>query len=260
MRLAGCILAAFGGCVLAGCPAPITPEGRKWLQAAQAAYVRGDDEQAIASSTRFLELHAGIQEAGEAYYLRGLSHARTGRVGAAKADLASALRTTRREDVKALAHAKLGDLAWSARDFEGARTHYEAVLQHTAPGAPPADQAMYRLGCVLQRLGRWRRADHHFDRLIHFFDGSELARRAKTRVRAERWSIQVAAVTDATAATRVREDLRRAGLTSRVDLGLRRDRMHRLVRVGSFATYEAALPELARVRAVCPGAYVVPAR
>jgi tetratricopeptide (TPR) repeat protein len=243
-----------------GCDGALTPEAARWLQAANAAYVRGDDAAAVDEATRFLQLHAGVQEAGEAYYVRGLAHCRAGDLQAARSDLAAAAKATRRKDLAAMAHAKLGDMAYRSGDLEEAEKRYRAALDAGEPEEPPADEAMYRLGCVLQHDGRWGDADAEFDRLMHFFPRSPLSRLAKLRVRARRWSVQAAALRTVTAAAASQRRLHRAGLSSRVDLELRNGRMMRLVRVGSYQSQAEAAADLARVQAVFPDAYTVPAR
>jgi tetratricopeptide (TPR) repeat protein len=250
----------LGAGFLIGCDGAISPEGRKLLLAAGAAYQRGDDPQTIQSASRFLQIHPRCQEAGEAYYLRGLARSRSIAPEAGKDDLTGALRFTRRKDLTALVHAKLGELAFTAGQMPQAETHYRAVLQNARPGASPSDEAMYRLGCILQQQGRWREADAHFDRMIHLFDGTELAKRAAQRVRATRWSIQVGAFRTADAARALEQKLRAAGLNVRVDPDTRGQELVRLVRVGSYRTHDAAGGDLAKVQAIRPDAFLVPAR
>ncbi len=254
------ILGPLCAAVFAGCDAPMSPEGEKWLRAADAAYRAGDDAKAIDSASRFLQLHPGIQEAGEAYYFRGLARCRSGQTEAGRQDLAAAVAATRRKDLAALAHTKLGELAYAGGDLDEAASRYEAALAQTPPDAPPADQAMYRLGCIRQRQGRWREADSHFDQLMHFFEGTALQERAKQRVRSQRWSVQAAAAATSVAAETAQAKLREAGLSPRVDLELRGGRLLRLVRVGSYRLYEDGAADLAKVRRAFPDAYLTPAR
>ena len=260
MRLRICRVLSLLCIAAAGCSGALSPEAAKWLRDANDAYARGDDATAIGESTKFLQLHAGRQEAGEAYYIRGLANCRRGNATPARQDLAAAVRATRRKDLTAMAEAKLGDMAYRSGQWPRAEQHYRRALDAGAPDAPPADEATYRLGALLQREGRWRDADAQFDRLLHFFPDSPLARLATDRVRAQRWSIQAAALAKASAANETQATLRRAGMPSRVDLALRGDRMLRLVRVGSYQSYDAALADLAKVRKFFADAYIAPAR
>ena len=252
--------------LLSGCQGAISPEGRRLLATADAAYRRGDDAAAIQASSRFLQVHPRLEEAGEAHYLRGVSRLRSKDAVGGKADLLAAVKLAKRQDLLALAHVKLGELAYGADDMPQAESHYRSALEQARPGAPPADEAMYRLGCVLQRLGRWGEADQHFDRLIYLFEGTEAAKRAQGRVRAVRWSVQAGAFEKGStaAAERLSADLNRTGLfgKTRVDVELRQGRLMRLVRVGSYQTYDAARadPLFEKVRAIRPDAFITAAR
>lgn len=261
MRIAnGSVLILALAAPLAGCGGAVGPEGKGLLLAASGAYQRGDNPAAVRASSRFLQIHPKAEEAGEAHYIRGLAQLRQGALTEARGDLFASLRFARRKDLIALVHAKLGLLAYDAGDMARAETEYRAVLPNTRAGAPPADEAMYRLGCILQRQGRWRDADRFFDKVIHLFDGAELAERSAVRVRAVRWSIQASAYAAAAPAEDLKNRLARAGLSARIDLELREARMLRLVRVGSYQKYAQAQADLPRVKAICPDAFVAAAR
>jgi len=251
--------AMWAGCWAAGGCA-VGPEGRQALQSADAAYLRGDDETTIRQAGRFLALHPRLPEAAEAYYLRGLALCRQGRDAEAKADLTAAVAASKRDDLTAQAHARLGEMAYAAGDWPEARKHYEAVLKYGRGGAPPCDQAMYRLGCLFQQEGRWRDADVVFRRLRHLFDKTELARRAQARVGAKFWSVQAGAFTSAETADALCGRLAQAGLPARVDLALRDGKLMRLVRVGEYPTYDAAAGAVAQVRRIEPEAFATPAQ
>lgn len=261
MRMASAVVlgAAWVG-VLGGCNGPAGPEGRKLLLEANSAYRRGDDASAVRACSKFLQLHPRAEEAGEAHYVRGLARLRQDDVAAARSDLAEAVRIAKRRDLVALAHAKLGELAYNAGNLALAEAHYRAVLPSTPAGASPADEAMYRLGCILQHRGGWREADQFFLKVIHFFDDTELAKRSAARVHAARWSIQVGAYAAAAVAEDARRQLARAGLAARVDREVREGRMLRLVRVGSYPTYARAQADLPKVKALRRDAFVTPAR
>ncbi len=261
MRIASAIVWLAGAAALAGgCAGTVSPEGKKLLLAANSAYQSGDDAAAAQAASRFLQMHPQAEEAGEAHYIRGMSELRQGQEAAGRADLLSALRFAKRKDLIALAHAKLGELAYDAGNMAQAETQYRAVLPNTPAGAPPADEAMYRLGCILQRQGRWGEADRFFDKVIHLFDGTELAKRSAIRIRATHWSVQVGAFATPAPAEELRARLARTGLPARIDLELREGQMLRLVRVGSYRTYSQAEAELPKVQAIRRDAFVTAAR
>jgi tetratricopeptide (TPR) repeat protein len=260
MRKETGLLALAAAFVLAGCNGAVSDAGRRWLETADAAYRRGDDAEAIRAAGEFLELHPRIQESGEALYIRGLALRRGGDTEAARADLEAAAELTRRPDLLARIHLALGEIAFQDARMPAAESHYRQVLELTPAAAPPADQALYRLGAALQWQGKWSEADYYFTRLRHFFDGTELARRAGDRIRARQWSIQAGAFAKSEPALRQRRRLSRAGLPARIDTDLRDGRLLRLVRVGAWPDYSAARARLAEVRAVVPGAYATVAR
>lgn len=260
MRRACVALTMVWASLSGGCAGAVSPEGRRLLADANQAYQRNDDPRAIAAAGQFLQMHPRIEEAGEAYYLRGLARIRSGQAASGEADLTEALKTTRRKDLTGLIHAALGEQAYRRGDLTTAESHYQGVLANAPAGASPSDQALYRLGVIAQRQGRWREADLHFYRLVHLFDGTELAKLASERVQSIRWSIQVAALTNASAAETMVGQLRAQGLDARQDRQLRDGKMMRLVRVGSYATFEAAEADLPKARETRSDAFVVPAR
>jgi len=245
-------------CAAAGCA--ISPEGRRILQSADAAYRRGDDARTVLEATRFLAMHPHVPEAAEAYYLRGMARCRQGRATEARADLTAAVAASKRDDLTAQAHARLGEMDYKVGNWPEARKHYEAVLKFGRAGAAPCDQALYRLGCMLQHSGMWREADLKFRRLRYLFRDTELSRRAKTRVGAKFWSVQAGAFTSAASAQAMCEKLSAARLAAHVDLVLRQGRPMRVVRVGAYPTYEAARPALVQVRRIEPQAFLTPAQ
>ena len=244
----------------AGCNITVSPEATRYLQAADAAFRHGDDPAAIEAGSRFIQMHPRLEETGEAYYIRGLARCRAGQVNAGKNDLRTALTLTKREDLIALVHCRLGDLAYQADEMTESEKHYRTAIKHVRPGAPPADEAMYRMGCILQRQGRWREADLFFSRVVHFFDGAPLADRSADHAHAVRWSIQAAAMSELASARQLQHRLRHAGLNARTDLELRSGRVMRLVRVGSYHTYGQAQADLGKVRTIVSDAFITSAR
>ena len=271
MRTACAALCLAAIVLLAGCPATVGPEGRKQLLDSQAAYQRGDDAGAIETSSAFIKQYPTTEEAGEAYYVRGMARIRPNQRAAGKPaidssallagkqDFQAALGLTKRKDLLCGANLALGNLAYDDGDMRSAEQHYKAVLDNTAAGAAPADQALYRLGCALQRVGRWREADHYFARLSQLFDKTELSRRAELRMNATRWSVQAGAFVTKEAAEDMQRKLAAAGLQPRVDLEKRGEQIMHLVRVGNFPTFDPAQAELPRVQALVKDAFVTPA-
>ncbi len=268
MRVFATLMTFLSGVAfLGGCNAAISPEARGYLRAADTSFRRGDDRAAIEAGSRVIRMHPQAEETSEAYYIRGLARCRIGLakrrkelVRAGKNDLLTALKLARRKDLIARVHCRLGDLDYQSGDLDASGGHYRAVLRHTPAGAKPADEAMYRLGCILQRQGRWGDADLMFNKVAHLFDDTPLAARAEERVYAVRWSIQAGAMSNVAVAKKLRQRLRSAGLDARIDLELRNKRTVRLVRVGSWRTYGQAQANLGKVKRIVSDAFITPAR
>jgi tetratricopeptide (TPR) repeat protein len=254
LTLAAACLAALAGCNLP------SPEARQWLKDSSAAAAAGDNDRAIQLSSRFLQEYPKLEESAEAYYIRGLARSRTDQRAPARDDLEAALKLTKRKDLLALAHMELGSMAYQADDVPGSESHFRAVLVNLPPAQSPADQAAYRLARVLQRQGRWNDADLFFDRVIYLFPQGELARLARTQVRATHWAIQAGAYADPTQAQNTQRRLSQAGLSAQVDKEMRDDSLMYLVRVGSFATLEAGQSDLEKVKRLCRDAFMTAAR
>ncbi len=244
----------------AGCNTAISPEAKGYLRSADTAFRRGDDQVAIKATSQFIRMYPRLEEAGEAYYIRGLARCREEQISAGKDDLRIALTLTKRKDLVALVHCRLGDMSYQSGEMAASEKHYRTALENVRPGAPPADEAMYRLGCILQREGRWREADLFFSKVVHFFEGTALAGRAADHSHAVQWSIQAAAMSEVASAKHLQGRLRHAGLNARTDLELKSGRVMRLVRVGSYRTYGQAQADLRRVRRIVSDAFITSAR
>ena len=246
----------FFAVALAGCTQPLTPEGRRLLQSAQQAYQARHDDQVIQAADRLLADYPRAAEADEAMYWRGLARYRRGETAAAGADLSQALRMTRRKDLAGLAHKALGDLAFDAGEPGQAEEHYRQAIEDLPTGKGPQDEVLYRHGQSLQRLGRWTDADLEFSRLIHRFEGTELANRSARLIHAQAWTVQAAALQSRTQARQRADELIRRGVKAFV-LGLILEGQPvYAVQVGRFESYPAAAATLAKVQEAAPDAFV----
>lgn len=229
MRALACWGIAVAVAMLAGCNGAISPEGVRLLQSSDQAYRRGDDQAAIEAAGRFIDTYPRREESAEAYYIRALALKRLGKMDAAKADLTSAVGLSRDKDLQSRSCLALGEIAYAQGDMPAAEAEYRKVLELSPAAAPPCDQALYRLGSVLQRTGRWREADLCFSRLVNLFEGSDLARRASMRWRATKWSIQAGAFEEVEKARRAEQTLAGAGLAARIDTDLRDGKLVRQI-------------------------------
>jgi TolA-binding protein len=246
--------------MVGGCVGAIPAADAKVLTDANAAYQGGDDKSAVQLSAQFIQMHPQAPEAAEAYYIRGLARLRMGLTPDARDDFNAALGLTKRADLTAQIHLALADMSYKANDMATASTHYQAALAGIPQGQEPADRGAFYLGCALQRLGQWPDADVMFHRVMHFFESGSLAKLAEDRAGATKWSIQAGAYDNAAAADELVAKLKATGISARQDRQARGGKLLRLVRVGSFPTYDAAAAELPKVAAACQEAFLVPAR
>ncbi|MFW6133904.1 MAG: tetratricopeptide repeat protein, partial [Planctomycetota bacterium] len=171
------MLALACAAAVSGCAHELPPEALELLDSGRVACQNGQYAAAVERMDRFLAAHEDADRAGEAYYYRGLARYRLGRYEVARADLDTALDEADDERVALAARVALGDLAYDTGDIAQAERRYREAADQIDPGEPLADHVRYRLGCVLQRQGRWEEAALHFRRVVHYFTDSELARR-----------------------------------------------------------------------------------
>jgi tetratricopeptide (TPR) repeat protein len=243
-----------------GCQGQLSPQARQCLQDAYTASAAGDNRAVIADTDVFLHMDDRARRADEAYYLRGLARYGLGDRAGAQADLSEALGRTQMKELRAKSAAALGDLAWDADEMQTAERMYGLALNNLQKDQKPADHAHYRLGCVLQRLGRWEEADDHFNKVVYFFSGSKLAERAGRRLNARDWTIQVAAFEGKSRAEAVVRELRDRNLPAVAQPIVAEGRLTFVVQVGHYPTYEQATASLGAVRQHKPDAYVIPTR
>jgi len=243
-----------------GCQEQLSPQAKLTLQNAYAASAAGDNRAVINHTDVFLHQNDRSPRADEAYYLRGLAKYGLGDLAGAQVDLSEALGRTQIQELRAKTAVALGDLAWDSDDMQTAERMYGLALANLAKDQKPADHAHYRLGCVLQRLGRWEDADVQFNRVIYFFNGSELAIRAGRRLNARDWTIQVGAFEGKSRAEAVVADLKGKNLPATIQSIVTQGRLTFVVQVGNYPTYEQAAAALGGVRHYKPDAYVIPTR
>ena len=246
--------------MIIGCNPKISAEGRRYLQAADKAFRRHDDPSAIEACTRFIKMYPHAEQTGEAYYIRGLARTRLGKTLQGKEDFIKALELTKRKDLIALAHCRLGELAYRANQMDEAMTHYKSALKVIPQGASPADEAMYMLGCILQRKSKWAEADVYFNRVIYLFGDSPFAKRASQRVHARGWAVQAGALSRIETARFLEKKLRQKGLPARMDVDLKDGKLLYVVYIGSYKFYNKAQRELHRVRRIVSDAFITPVR
>ncbi len=245
---------------LAGCQGALSPQAEQLLQSGYAASSRADHQAVVAKMDAFIAQNDRSRRADEAHYLRGLAKYGLEDRAGARADLAEAVRRTDHDELKGKAYLALADLDWDGGDMAGAENAYREALANLSERQPPADHAYYRLGCVLQRQGRWEQADIQFSRVLFLLGDSELAQRARRRIHSTAWTIQVAAYRQKARAVSTAEGLQAKGMSANVKSALSEAAVLFLVQVGRYPTYEQAELALPSIKADWQDAFVTDTR
>lgn len=263
MRVQHRIFAAAMLCVAGtglGCNGHLSLRAKALLHSGNEAYKQGDYQTTVAEMDAFVKEVGRSRRAGEGYYLRGLAKLKLNDTKGAKVDFDQAAERTQDRQIRAHCLNALGDMAWDEDDMDQAAGCYAEALESTDRGRKPADHSQYRLGCVLQRQGKWHDADLRFSRLDYFFRGSELAMRAARRINCRAWTVQAGAFSDKGSADTAAEKLRRAKLPATVEPTLSREKLIFVVQVGRYAAYEQAVGALEGVRQHVDDAFVITTR
>jgi TolA-binding protein len=257
-----CLLSAAAMLLLSGCGSILTSQDKDELLSGYKSYERGDDARTIAQMNAFIAEHGRSDRADEAYYLRGLAKYRQKDIAGAKVDLQTAMdRAPKRGELTGKAAIALGDIGYDTGDLDLADRMYRQSLEDlNQQTTKPADHAMYRLGCTLQRQGRWQEADAYFDRVSYQFRGADVANQAARRVRCTAWTVQAGSYkTKANADVKCGE-LQRNRLPATVKMIPTDAGPLYIVAVGTYRREEEAAAELEVVRRFVSGAIVVPTR
>lgn len=256
---AAALVVAFCSMLL-GCAPEMPPQARELLNSGIDAYHAGNHDLARARMDEFISEYPRVRGVEEAYYLRGMAHYRGKRIDEARRDLVRAADGADDKFLRARALVALGNIAYETDEMARAENFYRDALDDLEGDRPPADQALYRLGCVLQRQGRWREADQQFNRLIYVFGDSQFPSSAERRVHARAWTVQAGAFENRSHALALVEKLRGHGLDAQ-SLPLLADKGPRfVVLVGRHASYEAADVAAGDVRRHEPQAFVTVTR
>jgi len=243
-----------------GCNSHLSLQAKALLHAGNEAYKQGDYQTTVAKMDAFVQEVGRSRRSGEGYYLRGQAKLKLNDAHGARVDFGKAAERTADRQIRAHSLNALGDMAWDEDDMDQAARCYTGALESTDRGGRPGDHSHYRLGCVLQRQGRWRDADVQFSSLDYFFRGSQLAMRAAKRVHCRAWAVQAGAFSQKSRADMVAKELRRAKLPAEVEPTMEREKVLFIVRVGRYTAYDQAARALADVRQHVEDAFVITTR
>ncbi len=247
-------------CMLFGCNGQLPPRAEEILSSGYQAYENGDDREATRQMDIFLRDYDGYRGDDRAYYLRGLTRYRLKNLSGAKADLNAAISRSQDKALRAKALLALGDLAYGGGDMALAENMYRQALADIIVKEPPADKALYMLGCVLQRQGRWGDANVQLNKLIYHFPGSKAAGNAGRKVHCRAWTVQAGAFHNKRHADASAGKLKAGGMSAKREPIIREGQLWHVVHVGRYATYEQAAAALPGVRRYSKESFVTVTR
>ena len=241
-----------------GC-ASLSDAEKESLRVASAEYERGEISSAMARLDKLIADHPSTKEIAEAYYVRGLCHARAGQYGTAQRDLLTALKNSNRDDLTAHTRASLGAVAYRQGDWGRAAEYYEAALPDL-PDDPPKDQTLYYAGVALERIGQWKRARARFAEILHRFGTRPIAASARRKAawKHQFFAIQLGAYSSTQNADRAIATLKADGYDVWQEFSSRDGGAVWLVLTGRYSTYAEAVRALKHIRTTQSDALIVP--
>ena len=246
------LLVSAGGCAETG----ITPADQRNLDSAVRSYDSGDNPRTIKDANAVLMKHTSGDMAMQAYYLRGMAHFRLGDYPAAVNDLKIVVRNAPNEELTFRAKDAMGEVAYRKGDMKLAREYFEDVIEGIPQTKRPADHARFRLGCILQRGGKWSEADLYFQRLIYLFPKGNLESKAQKRVNALKWTIQAGSYRKSENAEEMASKLRKLGLKVAIKPESQNEKLMFSVLVGRWDNYGSAVGKLPAVKKVRTDAFL----
>ena len=243
--------------ILSGCTRTASKQGQAQLALAKKQYDSKDYTLSAHTLTEFLKREGGVQEAAEAYYLRGMCYRyrEPPKNELAEEDFLQAVKKSSNGPVQGWAYVALGHIYYETRTDkqDQAVAYYQSALK-SLKDEPPKDAVLHRLGVALQRLGQWEEGDVYLSRCFDSFGSSMYATYARRHFGARTWRIQFGAFANLNRASKLVSELTSAGWEA--DWQPHRDngRLLYIVRVGQYATYLSAQNDLKRARATYPEA------
>jgi tetratricopeptide (TPR) repeat protein len=241
-----------------GCAGQVTHQQLSLLNEGESAYSRRDYALAVDKLTRFLGEVKSAPETARARYVRGLSHAQSGRRADAYRDLLSAVTSEGDQETMWRAQLTLGTMNFEDRNWQRALGHLKAA-EYRMPNGPPRDTALWWMGLCYERVGQWPLAREQFEELSRMYASSSYAAPARRRLalNATSFSIQCGAFAAEKNASQLASRITQGGVAARVV----RDPASSgrfLVLAGAYRTYQEAEDQLGRLRGFAPDAVIWP--
>lgn len=255
----GRVIVALTGMLLlaAGCEMPLSPHAQGQLNAGYQSYQSGDNVATVSQMDAFLHENSRATRADEARFLRGLAQYNLKQYDRAKADLEQVVAHTKDPELRARASMALASLSYDTGDLAMAQNMYRHALDNLPPNHEKRAEAYYRLGCVLQRQGRWSQADQEFHKLVYYFPNSEPAQRAGRLINSTAWTVQAGSFSKMQYAKAAAAKLQAQGLAARTAPVMTPKGLLYVVQVGRYSKFEQAAKIVAQVRQIQPDAFIV---
>lgn len=251
----GLAVAMVSGCVVDE-PTRLMRQGWEQLQA-------GQSDQALATAGRVLGEHPGSSRAAEALYLRGRAYEarassstadQAGNLKAANAAYVEALKQNPQPPLAGRIYSGLANTYYWLDDYSSAWRNWTTAYD-LANDAETKSFTLYRIGLCQQRLGRFADADKTFLAVQQQYPGSDAANRAKAKVGARSFAVQVATFASAQSAEAAMNNIRREGF---VPARQPNAQGQSVVTVAPFANYQQAKIAKDRLAGMFPDALIVP--
>lgn len=247
--------------VSAGCTGEhISPDTQRKLEAAQADYKADKNREVVRYANEILRTETRGEGAMQAHYLRGMALYRLKEYPSAREDLQRVYARTRNVDLRIKATDTLGELAYLRGDLNEADRLLAEVVDQTREGDRPADHARFRRGCIRQRQGKWIEADVEFEKVIHQFPNTSVARKAAQKARGRSWTIQVGSFDSKNNAGATATKFQQAGMRTYIEPVMQDGKLKFLLQVGRWGKYEPAESSLPSVRRITSDAFLQVAR
>lgn len=172
-------LVLFVATICAGCDA-LPPHGVQLLAQTKDSVTRGQYDAGERAANEFLRQFSSNKKAGDAYYFRGMCRINLHQRESGREDFVACAALAGREDLRAKSLAMLGLLAFEKQDYARAADYY-AQADSMSAASPLTDEALFRYGVSVQRLGRWQEARALYSRLLHQMPVSSFVAEARRR-------------------------------------------------------------------------------
>lgn len=235
----------------------INPQTRKSLDKALKLYKTDQIDRTIEDTTLIIDKHHKGPGAMQAHYLRGLARRKKGNLTGAAQDFTRVYNRSYYDNLHIKAADALAEIKYRFGDLIKAEELLNEVIRETPAGQKPCDHAHYRLGCIMQQLGRWPEGATHMNRVSFDFPSTKLATRAEKLACNRAWTIQIGAFSSKKLASNNSTRFKKTGFEVFIKPDLdSKNQLIYLLLVGSWNTHRVAASKLPAIRKLKADAYL----